>query len=471
MVQSGSGLSQNQKPRLQYATKSLNICRGIMAQATFHFPRGFLWGTATSSHQVEGNNTNNTWWDWEQQNGKILQGHKSGLACDWWGGRWRDDFDRAAETEQNAHRMSVEWSRIQPAPDRWDEEALDRYLEMLRGLQERNITPLVTLHHFSDPIWFSETGGWEDEKAVERFELYVRKTASALKDHVTYWCTINEPNLFAVFNYLLGIFPAGKKDLNATMRVFANLVRAHAAAYHAIHEIQPNARVGSAFNIRPLAPGMSWSPLDHLLANLQGSTFNEAIPRAMMDGILRTPLGRVKIPQARNTQDYFGLNYYTREFISFDFRYAGQLFGRRHFSEKIKASKSGMIANDPPGIFEAIKWARSFNLPIWITENGIDDAEDMLRPAYLAQHIHQVWRAVNFNYPVKGYFHWSLVDNFEWERGWTQRFGLWELDLETQARRRRPSADLYTEICKENGLSADMVARYVPQIFAEMFPN
>ena len=134
-----------------------------MAQATFHFPRGFLWGTATAAHQVEGNNTNNNWWAWEQQAGHILQGHKSGLACDWWGGRWREDLDRAAEGGQNAHRLSIEWSRVQPAPNRWDEDALDRYRQMLRGLRESGHDAMVTLHHFTDPLWLEEQGGWENE--------------------------------------------------------------------------------------------------------------------------------------------------------------------------------------------------------------------------------------------------------------------------------------------------------------------
>src|SRR4030067_3018881 len=143
-----------------------------MVQATYCFPPRFLWGTATSAHQVEGNNTNNNWWAWEQELGRIKNGHKSGLACDWWNGRWREDFDRAAESGQNAHRLSIEWSRVQPAPDRWDEAALDRYREMLRGLYERNITPLVTLHHYSEPIWFSELGGWENDSSVTWFEAY-----------------------------------------------------------------------------------------------------------------------------------------------------------------------------------------------------------------------------------------------------------------------------------------------------------
>src|SRR3972149_1557644 len=181
-----------------------------MAHATFHFPRNFIWGTATSSHQVEGNNTNNNWWAWEQEPGRIIQGHKSGPACDWWGGRWREDFARAAETGQNAHRFSIEWSRIQPTPDRWDEEALDRYREMLRGLIERNMTPMVTLHHFTDPLWLEEKGGWESPEVATYFGKFVRKTVEALQEYCTLWCTINEPNVFATFGYASKEFPPGR---------------------------------------------------------------------------------------------------------------------------------------------------------------------------------------------------------------------------------------------------------------------
>ncbi|MDP3184579.1 MAG: family 1 glycosylhydrolase, partial [Anaerolineales bacterium] len=123
------------------------------------------------------------------------------------------------------------------------------------------------------------------------------------------------------------------------------------------------------------------------------------------------------------------------------------------------------------GMFEALKWGLKYKVPMIVTENGVECADDHLRPRYTIQHIHQVWRAVNFNWPVKGYFHWSLVDNFEWERGWTQRFGLWELDPETQARRKRPSANLYAEICKENGLTSEMVTKYCPEVFGKLFPE
>ena len=442
-----------------------------MAEATFHFPRGFLWGTATSSHQVEGNNANNNWWAWESEPGRIVAGHKSGLACDWWGGRWREDFDRAAESGQNAHRLSVEWSRIQPTPDAWDESALDRYREIVQQLVERGLTPLVTLHHFSDPLWITELGSWENEAIVGYFEIYVTKVVEALQEYVNLWVTINEPNVLAVSAYLLGDFPPGKKSLFVTQRVMGNMVKAHAAAYHAIHKIQTTARVGLAVNYRGFVPARNWSPLDHLAANLQSNQFNDFFPKACSSGVLPYPIRFKRVPQAKNTQDFLGINYYTRELVAFNLLHASELFGRRHFPPDAELSESGDIANQPQGLFEAIKWGLQFNLPIIITENGVDDSEDRLRPRYLIQHLHQVWRAVNFNFPVKGFFHWTLVDNFEWERGWTQRFGLWELDVETQARSKRPSADMYAEICHENGISSKTVARFAPELMEKMFPD
>ena len=279
-----------------------------MPSATFHFPRGFLWGTATSSHQVEGNNTNNNWHKWEQE-GHCAQ--PSGLACDWWGGRWREDFDRAAETGQNAHRLSMEWSRIQPAPDRWDENALDRYRSMLRGLLDRGITPMVTLHHFTDPLWLAEIGGWESDAVVSLFNRYVQKVVEALKEYCSLWCTINEPNAYIIEGYIRGYFPPGRQDIKLAIQVQANLLRGHAAAYRTIHAIQPEARVGYALHFRPQVPYRPWFPLDRLMRNIRFEGLNMAFPSAISTGIMRSPLGRISIPQARGTQDYFGLNYYS----------------------------------------------------------------------------------------------------------------------------------------------------------------
>jgi len=442
-----------------------------MAEAFFQFPRGFLWGTASASHQNEGNNTNNNWWAWESEPGRIIDGTNSGLACDWWGGRWREDFDRAKDSGQNAHRLSIEWSRVQPAPDRWDESALDRYREIVRGLVERGMTPMVSLHHFSDPLWLTELGGWQTGTIADYFDTYVGRVVEALKEYVNLWITINEPNVFVAYSYLFGQFPPGKNDLMATAKVMTNQVLAHAMAYHTLHNQQPTSRVGIASNYTPIIPAKRLSPFDRMIAGIQSNLFNEFIPRAVTSGVLRFPLWSKRMPEAKNTLDFLGINYYTREYVAFDLRKAKELFGRRFLSPDAEHSDTGYLANEPEGLFDAIKWGLKFKLPMMITENGLDDAHDRLRPRYLAQHIHQLWRAVNFNYPVKGYFHWTLVDNFEWDRGWTQRFGLWALDNDTQARIKRPSADLYTDICQQNGLSSESVARYAPDVYQKIFPG
>ena len=442
-----------------------------MAQATFHFPRGFLWGTATSSYQVEGNNTKSNWWTWEQEPGRIVNEEKSGLADDWWGGRWREDFDRAKQAGQNAHRMSVEWGRIQPTPDHWDESAIEHYREMVRGLVERGMTPIVTLQHYTIPIWAEEQGGWLNQKISAQFATYCRKVVDALREYVNLWVTINEPNALAFHSYVEGTFPPGKQDIRLGIQGMITMVRAHAAAYQAIHETQNEAHVGIALYYRGLEPAHSWLPLDRLVRNIYNGFFNEFFPSLLKTGRARFPLSYTYIPEAKGTQDFFGLNYYTREFVAFDPSKVGELFGKRFFLPGAETSKSGQIANAPQGMFDAIQWALQFGIPIIITENGIDDADDDLRPRYLIQHLHQVWRAVNFNYPVKGYFHWSLVDNFEWERAWTERFGLWEVDVESQARIKRPSADLYAEIAHENGISSEMVEKYAPELMDRMFPG
>ncbi len=439
-----------------------------MIDATFHFPRGFLWGCATAAHQVEGNNTNNQWWQWEQE------GHtngKSGLACDWWGGRWREDFDRAAEGHENAQRISVEWSRIEPEPGKWDEEALEKYRNMLRGLHQRGMTAYVTLHHFTDPLWLTERGAWETPEVVPLFERFVRKTVGALKEYCTLWCTINEPNSYAVLGYIAGWFPPGKYDVRLSGRVLANMLRGHAAAYQAIHEIQREARVGYALHYRPSVARSGW-PLDRFMRWLRYTGLNMAFPSAISTGVMRSPGSSVRIPEAKGTQDYFGINYYTRETISFHPLAFKTLFTQLSYPKDADLSTTKFLANIPEGFFDSLKWAvRSYpNVPIIVAENGVESDDDKIRPRYIAQHVHQMWHAVNFNWPIKAYFHWSLVDNFEWERGWTQRFGLWALDTATQKRTKRASADLYAEICKENGLSAEMVRKYCPEVFEKIFP-
>lgn len=441
-----------------------------MAEATFTFPQGFLWGTATSSHQVEGNNINNTWSAWENE-GKIINGQKSGRACDWWNGKWEEDFDRAADTGQNSHRMSVEWSRIQPAPNQWDEDAIDHYRQMVKGLRERGITPMVSLHHVTDPLWLKDMRGWENDFVVDYFKDFTQKVVEGLGDFVDFWCTINEPNIYLASGYLFGDYPPGKKGIQVVYKVIKNFIQAHASAYQVIHEIQPHAKVGITHNIRGFTAKKPKFPLDRLATKNISQLFNHTFPAVLSTGKLSILGKRISFPEAKGTQDYFGLNYYTRDYVSFSLLQPQYLFFKRQLDPNVDQSPTGFIANEPKVFFDVLNWARHFGLPIYVTENGIEDKEDKIRPKYLIQHLHEMWRGINYNWPIKGYFHWTLVDNFEWERGWTQRFGLWELDLDTQSRKKRRSASLYEDICKSNSLTSTMVSEYAPDLSESMFPG
>ena len=442
-----------------------------MPEGTYRFPKGFLWGTATAAHQVEGQNENNNWFAWENEPGRIFQGQQAGLACDGWSGCWKEDLTNAAQDGQNSHRFSIEWSRIQSTPGTWDENAIYFYREMLKGMRSLGLEPMVTLHHFTDPLWVYEDGGWENDATPHHFAKFVRKVVTALKDLVNLWITINEPASYAIGGYLEGSFPPGKSNLNSTYTVMRNMLKGHAAAYSIIHELQGNAQVGYSKNYRVLEPSRTWFPPDIWITNFSSKNFNDAFSNTLVDGKFRFALKKEAIPEAIGTQDFIGVNYYSADKVEFKPFAVKDVFHRRYFPENAQVSETGFIANIPRGIYTALKWAHKFNLPIYITENGVEDSTDNMRPAYIIEHLHQIWRAANFNWRVKGYYHWSQVDNFEWERGWSQRFGLWGLERKTQKRIRRKSVDLYAAICKENGISSETVRTYAPNILDRLFPG
>lgn len=442
-----------------------------MPQAKYGFPKNFLWGTATAGYQVEGDNQNTNWYIWENTPGKILNGDKSGKACDWWGGRWKEDLTHAANDGQNAHRFGIEWSRIQPKANQWDESALVYYREMLKGMKQLGLATMLTLHHYTDPIWVTEQGGWQNEKTPELFAIFTRKVVNSLGDLVDYWITINEPFGYMANAHILCTFPPGEPDMKKVFTGLTHLIQAHANAYHIIHEIQPNARVGFAHYYRSLVPAKPWFPLDRWETNLMDHSINRSFPDALVNGYARILFWKKFLPGAIRTMDFFGLNYYSRDIVAFDITKPKELFRKTTIPENALLSENKFIAHVPQAICDAIKWARRYNLPIFITENGVEDSKDELRPRFLIENLHQIWRAVNFNWNVKGYFHWSQVDNFEWERGWSQRFGLWGLNVETQERIRRKSVDVYASICKENGINSEMVGRFVPEILPAIFPG
>ncbi len=437
-----------------------------------HFPPDFLWGTATAAHQVEGYNRNNDWWQWEQE-GHILHGHQSGAACNWWENA-EADLERAAEMGTNAHRLSVEWSRIEPEPSVFDDQALSRYREILQAMHTLGIEPMVTLHHFTNPLWLVEKGDFDTDIVVDYFQRYTAKAVAALGDLVPKWVTINEPMVYVLFRYLGGVFPAPQRaGWDAAMRAVRHLLRCHAAAYQAIKAAYPEALVGVGKHFRPIEPWPAGNQASNRLntwwARRLSWVFNDIWMESMHTGRLYWPVGRGKVPGLAGSFDFTGVNYYSRSYVRFPPR-PGRLYEMDALPGAIM-SDANFVELYPAGLFRVLKGMLRYKKPIYITENGLPDQNDTLRPRYLLTHLREVWRAINFAYPVMGYYHWSLVDNFEWDRGWTQRFGLIEMDPETQERRPRPSAQLYSEICHSRSISSDMAARYAPVLLETMFPG
>ncbi len=441
-----------------------------MPKATYHFPPDFIWGVATSSHQVEGGNTNNQWWAWEQEPGHIKEGGRSGDACDWWR-RAEEDFDRAAAMGLKSLRLSIEWSRVEPEPGKFDDGALARYREMLMALRARGIEPMVTLHHFTNPLWLEKQGAWINEGTIAYFARYVERVVQALGGQTTLWCTINEPNVYATRGYVLGDFPPGEHDREQAALVLRHLLEGHAAAYHTIHRLQPAARVGLAHNFLVVDPANPRSFLDRRVAAWSDWAYNGALLTALQKGWVLPPMPLARRSELRRTLDWIGLNYYTRTLIAFDRQAGARFYTRLTHDEKAEMMDGGYGELYPRGLYRALKKLARLELPIYITENGLPDADDDLRPRALLLHLRWLWWALQENLPIRGYYHWTLVDNFEWGEGWTLRFGLFELDPQTQERRRRPSADLYAAIAQGNAITPDLVEAYAPSVYEALYPD
>jgi beta-glucosidase len=422
------------------------------------FPKGFLWGAATSSHQVEGGNDLNDWWDWEQQPGRIRDGTTSGDAAGWWAGRAEEDLARAAEMGQNAHRLSLEWSRLEPEPGTWSDEAFKRYAVILGTCRDLGLTTMVTLNHFTLPRWAAEQGSWMNPELPDRLARLGAECARRLRSLTDLWCTINEPNVVGVAAYGSDIFPPGLNRNIAAFKVMRRQIEAHALTYRAVHEEIPDARVGLVLNMPRFTPHRPGHPLDRFAAWAQDWAFSEVFVRAVSTGRLLPPLVAVPRPVEglEGSSDFFGLNFYGRYAVRFALR------GERPLGEHVQEPSIKTEGNDwgqphPDGFREQLlRLSRSLDVPLYVTENGVYDNTDEVRPDYLVSHVRAVAEAIAAGADVRGYFHWSLVDNFEWAEGWSTRFGLLALDRETQERTPRASAGIYERICRTNGIPEDL---------------
>jgi beta-glucosidase len=386
------------------------------------FPQGFLWGSACSSYQVEGGIDG---CDWSKD-------FPAGRACDFWN-RYEEYFDLAEELHQSVFRLSLEWSRIEPHEGKFDEAAVERYRDMLGSLRKRNIKTMVTLWHFTTPAWLSEKGGWLCPEAPEYFKKYVSFVAKELDSQVDFWITINEPMIYTSQGYILGRFPPRKKyDLFSCALASFNLARAHKKAYRAIKEINSEAKVAMAENYSFVEP-LYKDPISRFLA--------------WMWNYLRN---RIFLEYTKKEQDFIGVNYYFHERIVWDVKYPFVMIKNAN-----KAVSDVGTEIYPKGIYEVLKRLKKHNLPVYITENGLADAKDEKREAFIRDHLKWIHRAIGEGADIRGYLHWSLLDNFEWADGFAPRFGLVEMDYEKCAYKVRPSAKRYAQICEKNVLTVE----------------
>lgn len=404
----------------------------------FKFPEGFYWGAATAAYQVEGFNEN-TDWAKAAKAGRVPPG---GRLADHYH-RYEADFDLAKELGHNAHRFSVEWARIEPREGEFDQKEIEHYRQVLKALKKRKIEPLVTLWHFTLPIWFSEQGGFERSDAPEVFARYCAKVVEELGEYCSNFATINEPNVYATHGYLYGAWPPfkrlrigfktiGKEDgtsdrarplarfkhLFTYRRVAKQLIKSHRAAYDAIKDIAPDVNVSLVKHVHYFEADQKWR--------------HKLYARIMIYFQTVSFLNQIK-----DHLDMIGLNYY------------------RHtkFGDRKNYLHTDMDWNAyPSGIYGALKMLKKYNLPILISEAGLADEDDDLRAQYITVQIQGVARAIKDGVDVRGHMYWSLLDNYEWALGVSKRFGLVAVDYRTLERTTRASAYVYRDIIRDNAI-------------------
>lgn len=401
------------------------------------FPHNFLWGAATSAHQVEGNNKNNDWWQWEVKTGA----QSSAGACGHYE-LYKNDFDLVKNLNHNCHRFSIEWSRIEPEEGKFSEREIAHYRDVIISLKERGIEPIVTLHHFTNPIWLSDKGGWKNKESVKLFLRYVERMVKEFAQDVRFWITINEPLIFVYHSYILGVWPPQENSLLSARKVTDNLALAHINSYKLIHAIYKN---------KGLLP-----PMVSIAKNIQ--YFQACIPsfRNKLAVYLRDRIFNLNLLNRlarHHSLDFIGVNYYSHSLVEL------KGWSPRNFAIDICNTNHASVRKNslgwdvyPQGLYEMLIKLKRYGLGILITENGICTADDNLRWEFIEEHLKSIRLALDKGVNVLGYIYWSLLDNFEWDKGFAPRFGLIEVDYRSLQRSIRESAKKFALVCKNGRL-------------------
>jgi beta-glucosidase len=402
------------------------------------FPKEFFWGAATSSHQIEGQNLHNDWWEWEKRTNRQ---DPSGEACRSYE-LFREDFDLARDLHHNAHRLSIEWSRIEPREGAFSSEEIAHYKEVIHALRERQLEPIVTLHHFTNPAWFSRSGGWLNKRSVFYFLRYAERIVEALKDEVRYWVTINEPCVYAYHAYIMGIWPPQEKSFLKSRSVVDNMARAHIETYKIIHRIYKERNL--SFPLVSFAKNMqafetctpTWK--NNLGVFLRHRLYNLALIKRLV---------------SHRVLDYIGVNYYSRSLVDTrSWRLSHLLIDVCNDNcSRLQKNSLGWDVY-PQGLYDLLLALRQFSLPVFVLENGICTDDDGLRWEFIQQHLLAYAQAMEKGIHGLGYLYWSLIDNYEWDKGFGPRFGLVDIDYRTFRRTVRESARKFSWVCETGKL-------------------
>lgn len=404
------------------------------------FPEGFLWGTATAAHQIEGNNSNSDWWQWEQSKKTNPEQQwpleESGIACDSYN-RFEQDFDLCKKLNNNAVRISIEWARIYPSATKINFKEIEHYKKVLMDAQQKGLKTFVTLHHFTSPIWIAQQGGWSNFKTAEYFAKYAQVISHYLDPYIDAYLTINEPHVFIGMGYSNfykwfsgseAVWPPHKNNLFSAIKAHFVVVKAHRLAYKNIkkHSIKP---VGIVKNI-------VWNEIDPKHNSLIDNITVKFANFTTSDSILWL---------LRGAQDFIGVNYY----------FTNRIHNFKMANPDDNVSDLRWWIN-PKGLEKVLTRLKKYNLPIYVTENGLADAKDTKRTKFIKDHLTCVHSAISKGANVKGYFYWSLIDNYEWHQGFWPRFGLVEIDREKDLKRiPRKSFTYYSKVCKSNAIVED----------------
>lgn len=422
---------------------------------TRQFPADFLWGAATAGHQVEGDNRDSDWWEWEHRAGTPCA-EPSGRACEHYT-RYADDIAIVAELGLDTYRYSVEWARVEPAEGRFSTEELDHYRAMTATVRAAGLNPMLTLNHFTIPRWLADRGGWCAADAPALFGRFCARVVTHLGADVDWWCTLNEPGNVAVGGYL-GLFgwPPGTGDPTAYRQATAGLVDAHRRAREAVKTQWPDAKVGMTHGMQ------EW------VANRAGAAPMRRVRQMFEDTFL----------EAAADDDFIGVQTYTRVPVVLPgwMHLPGRLIAdvapirdrvlppmmQRAFRDLSPGSDDQVRRTDmgyefrPEAVAATLRRAAAMHpgKPLIVTEHGIATTDDAERVEFIDKGLAAVADVLADGLPVQGYLHWSLLDNFEWVHGYRPRFGLVEVDRTTMARTVRPSARHLGSIARSGRLPA-----------------